>query len=116
MATREYKVSVYLAAIQPSGIELSDDRIHEGGKELSIKGTLVDGSHLMAALRDRIETYPGERNGLSYTIGLRTFGDAPPSMVDLGTVFFAETLEVLDTIYAEDLKQIIAEILGVEDE
>ena len=110
--TVEYRVSVYLSPIQQEGVELGLDRTHEGMKTLTVQER-VNSTGLMSALKERLGEMLVEQDGVNYIVSLRRIGDYPSGMTDLGTVFFAETLQVSQHYYAEDLKQIAAEILGV---
>ena len=110
MSETNYRVSVYLMP-QRLEVELSHDRIHEGSRTVEVDNP-VDGARLIAAVRERIATYPGEQNGIQYTIAVRrTLGSVSDGFE---SVFHAESINVPDTIYAEDLRAFIAEILGVE--
>ena len=111
MASGECDVSILLSPSQTA--ELSLDRTREGRRALRVQDPVV-GSDLVSAVQERLATYPGDRNGVKYAILVRRSGDRSTDTADSENPFFSETLEVPDTIYAEDLKQIIAEILVVE--
>ena len=74
----------------------------------------VIGSVLVPEIQKRLEGIADDKDGPNYTVVLRRTGDYHPDMTDLGTVFFAETMPVSEKINAEDLIQIIGEILGVQ--
>ena len=110
-----WEFSVCRSCTQPSDVDVSDDRRHEGTETLRLDGPVIGEERiLMRNLQMRLANMADDKDGPEYRITLRLMGLSPPDMMDGGVVRFSGTIRVPRTIYAKDLKKIIAEIHGVE--
>ena len=106
---QEYKIDVYLSHTQEVPIDSMPDRVHEGVKTISVQHPINERG-LTMELAVRLASPEAER--ISYTVAMRRLGEAPSSMTDLGIVYYAQAFRVSQSMYAEDIMQIIKEFIG----